>query len=85
MVLNYPGNEDELLIPQIPSSDVHQTSPPSSPNPFFQNEPDIIGFNFDFLDPSDESEPQEADLGDESIPSVASTEFHPVINGMYLN
>ena len=91
MVLKYPENEEELV--QIPSSDVNQTSsPPSSPNTFSQNELDLDSIRlgsdqgpFDFDDnagpiPAD-LEPDSADEG--SIPAV-STEFHPLINGMYI-
>ena len=85
----YPEIEGEFL--QFPSSNIDQiSSPSSSPNAFSQDEPNI-DFPVSDWDPSDfdldggaETIPvdlpssSESDLGD-------STEFHPLINGMYIN
>jgi hypothetical protein len=93
--LQYPGNEGEFV--PFPPSDINQTSsPPPSPNALSQDEPDIH-FRFSDRDPSDfdlddDAEPipadldtSESDLGDERSIPAASTEFHPLINGMYIN
>jgi hypothetical protein len=95
MDLQYPGNEGKLV--QFPSSDIDQTSsPPPSPNAFPQdhNEPDFQVSDWgpsDFdLDGNAEPIPadldsSESDLGDERSVPADSTEFHPLINGMYIN
>ena len=73
MDLQYPGNEGQLV--QIPSSDVDQiSSPPPSLNAFSQDERTPFSAEPN-LDPSEV---------DESVPAD-STEFHPLINGMYIN
>jgi hypothetical protein len=97
MDLQYPGNEDELV--QFPSLDVDQTSsesPPSSPNAFSQDEPDIHT-HFSDWSPSDfdldanaepipaNLDPSDHGLGDEGSVPADSTDFHPLINGMYIN
>ena len=96
MDLQYPGNEGKFV--QFPSSDIDQTSsPPPSPNAFSQNEPDTYFRVSDCqTDPSDfdldgDGEPIPADLNssESDRPSVQvpadSTEFHPLINGRYIN
>ena len=94
MDLQYLGNEGESV--QFPSSDIDQTSsPPLSLNAFSQDEPDIHFRASDWgpsdFDLDDDAEPiptnldsSESDLGDGSVPAD-STEFHPLINGMYIN
>jgi hypothetical protein len=91
MVLQYPGNEGELV--QFPSSDIDQisspASPPPSPNAFFQDEPDIH-FRSDWgpsdfdLDGNAAPIPADLDFSESDLGDVAadSTEFHPFINGM---
>jgi hypothetical protein len=94
MDLQYPGNEDNSV--QFPSSDIDRTSsesPPPSPNAFSQADiharlSDLSPSNFDLdgnmepipadLDPSERD--SDSSLGDEES---TSTEFHPLINGMY--
>jgi hypothetical protein len=87
MDLQYLGNED--LSIQLPSSDVDQaSSAPSSPN-----QPDIHAHfsdrgHSDFnLDGNAEpvSDPSECNSGDEGSVPADSTEFHPLVNGMYIN
>lgn len=94
MNLQYPGNEGEFF--QLPSSD-DQTSSPPPLNALSQDEPDIDvrvsdwGDRSDFdLDGDAESipahlDPLESDIGDEQSVPADSTEFHPLINGMYIN
>ena len=95
MDLQYPGDEDELI--QFPTLDVNQTSsPPPSPNAFSQGEPDIHAL-FSDSRPSDfdldsnaepipaDLDPLEHDLGDKGSVPADSTEFHLLINGMYIN
>jgi len=80
MDLQYPGNECDFI--QLPSSDLDQSSSPASPLPspngYSQDEPDT-GIHSD-------SGPCDFDLDDNTEPiSADSTEFHPLINGMYFN
>jgi hypothetical protein len=80
MDLQYPGNDCDFI--QLPSSDLSQSSPPASPPPspngYPQDEPDT-GIHSD-------SGPHDFDLDDNAEPiSADSTEFHPLINGMYFN
>ena len=82
MDLQYPGNEGELV--QFPSSDIDQiSSPPPSPNAFFQDEPDWGPSDFD-LDGNAAPIPADLDFSESNLRDVAadSTEFHPFINGM---
>ena len=82
MDLQYPGNDDISI--HLPSSDVDQTSSaPPSPNAHFSDR-GHSDFNLDgdaepILDPS------VRDSGDEGSVPADSTEFHPLINGMYIN
>jgi hypothetical protein len=97
MDLQYLGNDGEFV--QFPSSDIDQTSPPPPLNAFSQDERDIQ-FQLEVSDwggPSDfdlygnaesipaDIDPSESDLGDERSVPADSTEFHPLINGMYIN
>lgn len=88
--LQYLGNEGEFF--QLPSSDIDQTI---SPPPLSQYEPDI---DFRVSDRGDSSDldgnaesihahldPLESDIGDELSVPADSTEFHPLINGKYIN
>jgi hypothetical protein len=96
MNLQYPGNELEGKIFQPLSSD-DQTSSPPPLNALSQDEPDIDvrvsdwGDRSDFdLDGDAESipahlDPLESNIGDEQSVPADSTEFHPLINGMYIN
>jgi hypothetical protein len=81
MDLQYPGNEYDYV--QLPSSDLDRSSspafPPPSPNAYSQGEPDIH-FQGSDLGPCD----FDLDGNAEPIPAD-STEFHPLINGMYFN
>jgi hypothetical protein len=92
MDLRYPGNERELV--QFPSSDIDQTSSlPPSPNVFSQDEPDFRfpdsqsdwgPSDFDLpVDGNAEPIPADLDWDEQSVPAD-STEFHPLINGMYI-
>ena len=84
MNLQYPGNECDFI--HLPSSDLDQSSspaspppPPPSPNGYSQDEPDFH-FGGSDLGPGD----LDLDGNAEPIPAD-STEFHPLINGMYFN
>jgi hypothetical protein len=95
--LQYPGDEGEFNLVQFPSSDIGQTSsPPPSPNAFSQDEADvhfrISGPQASDFDSDGDAEPIPADLdssesgvGDEQSIPADYTEFHPLINGMYIN
>jgi hypothetical protein len=88
MDLQYPGNECDFI--HLHSSDLDQSSspasPPPSPNGYPQDEPDAgIHFRGSDSGPSD-SGPVDFDLDENAEPvSADSTEFHPLINGMYIN
>ena len=75
MALEYPENKE---LVQIPSLDVSQASSPlSSLNAFSQNNPDINSIHG--------QHPFDSDLDGNAKPIPAiSTEFHLLINGMYI-
>ena len=78
MDLQFSGNEGEFQVVQFPPSDDQTSSPPPSLNAFSQNEPDI---HFQVSDHG----PSDFDLDGNAEPIPAdSTEFHPLINGMYI-
>ena len=89
MDLQYLGLENEVKFVQPPSSDVDQSSsPPLSPHTHFQvSDQGPSDFDSDSnagLIPVD-LDPLESDLGDGRSVLADSTEFHPLINGMYIN
>jgi hypothetical protein len=98
--LEYPGNEGNLVqFPSSEIDQTGSESPPPSPNAFSQLEDESDNHaRFSDWGPSDfdldgNTEPipadldppsLERDLGDEGSVPAASTEFHPLINGMYI-
>ena len=80
MDLQYPGNKCDFI--QLPSSDLDQSSSPASSPPSlnrYSQEKLDIGIHSD-------SGHCDFDLDDNAEPiSADSTEFHPLINGMYFN
>ena len=93
MDLQYPGTDSDNRLAQFFSSDIDETSsPPPSPNPFSQDELNIPLQVSDF-GPSDfnldsnsaDLDSSESDSGNEQSVPADSTEFHPLINGMYIN
>jgi hypothetical protein len=94
------GNEDQFVQPPS-SDVNQSSSPPLSPNAFSQDEPDAVYTHFQVSDQEPSASdfdsdgnakadlnpfetPSRSDLGDGSV-LADSTEFHPLINGTYIN
>lgn len=86
--LQFPGKEGEEV--QLPSSEIDQTSsPPASPNAFSQNwgpsDFDFDGKNEPIPTNLNSSKSESNHIGDQQSVPADFTEFHPFIDGKYIN